>query len=167
MKKNQPYNPFLVAGYYGPEYFCDRETETAKIISALENDRNISLMSPRLEGHTWYVQAVLNRLFEYRKDINKPEIVFSAILELLEENTYGYQELLNAYSNVQVNLLRAIAKEKVIAQINSGDFISKYRLKNSSSINRALKKLTDNELIYKSEKGYTIYDRFLGLWLIK
>lgn len=375
MKKNQPYNPFLVAGYYGPEYFCDRETETAKIISALENDRNISLMSPRrygktgliqhafyrivekdtnavciyfdiystqnlndfvkifaesvlgkveggvektmkkfssffksfrpvlsydalsgqpelsvkieqenvaqslqevfsylkqsdkrcyiaidefqqvaeypekgteallrsyiqflpnvkfvfsgsrqhlmgeiflsakrpfyqstqimsldvidrgkyfqfanahfqknkftiteecfetiysqFEGHTWYVQAVLNRLFEYRKDINKPEIVFSAIVELLEENTYGYQELLNAYSNVQVNLLRAIAKEKVIAQINSGDFISKYRLKNSSSVSRALKKLTDNELIYKSEKGYTIYDRFLGLWLIK
>jgi len=68
---------------------------------------------------------------------------------------------------VQVNLLRAIAKEKVIAQINSGDFISKYRLKNSSSVSRALKKLTDNELIYKSEKGYTIYDRFLGLWLIK
>ncbi|MDR1698836.1 MAG: ATP-binding protein, partial [Prevotellaceae bacterium] len=40
MKKNPPYNPFLIAGYYSPEYFCDREPETAKLISALENDRN-------------------------------------------------------------------------------------------------------------------------------
>lgn len=375
MKKNKPHNPFLIAGYYSPEYFCDRENETAKIISALENDRNISLMSPRrfgktglihhvfyriaekdknavciyfdvystqnlndfvkifaesvlgkvdsnvektmkqfaaifknvrpvlsydalsgqpelsvkiepetvtnslqevfaylkqsnkrcyiaidefqqiaeypekgteallrsyiqflpnvkfifsgsrqhlmseiflsakrpfyqstqimsldainrenyfrfadthfqkngysitnecfdciyfkFEGHTWYVQAVLNRLYEYRKNIDNQDIVYYAIQELLEENTYGYQELLNAYSDVQVNLLRAIAKEKIVAQINSGDFISKYKLKNASSVSRALKKLTDNELIYKSEKGYFIYDRFLGLWLEK
>ena len=40
--KREPHNPFLIAGYYSPEYFCDREAETAKIISALENDRNIS-----------------------------------------------------------------------------------------------------------------------------
>ena len=121
----------------------------------------------QFEGHTWYVQAVLNRLFEYRKNIDKPDIVFYAIQELLEENAYGYQELMNAYSNIQVNLLRAIAKEKVVAQINSGNFISKYKLKNASSVSRALKKLTDNELIYKSEQGYMIYDRFLGLWLMK
>ena len=119
----------------------------------------------QFEGHTWYVQAVLNRLFEYRKNINTLDLMYDAIHELLEENTYGYQELLNAYSNVQVNLLRAIAKEKVVAQINSGDFITKYRLKNASSVSRALKKLTDNELVYKTEKGYIIYDRFLGLWL--
>ena len=121
----------------------------------------------QFEGHTWYVQAVLNRLYEYRKNIDKPDTVLYAIQELLEENTYSYQELLNAYSNVQVNLLRAIAKEKVVTQITSGDFIVKYRLKNASSISRVLKKLTENELIYKSEKGYIIYDRFLGLWLMK
>jgi hypothetical protein len=117
------------------------------------------------EGHTWYIQAVLNRLFEYRKNINKPDIVFYAIRQLLEENTYSYQGMLNAYSDIQINLLRAIAKETVVKQINSGDFIFKYRLKNSSSINRASKKLIENELVYKSEKGYIIYDRFLGLWL--
>ena len=117
------------------------------------------------EGHTWYIQAVLNRLYEYRKDINALETVYYALGELLEENAYGYQELLNAYSDVQINLLRAIAQEKLVTQISSGDFISKYRLKNASSVSRALKKLTDNELVYKSDKGYMIYDRFLGFWL--
>ena len=119
----------------------------------------------RFEGHTWYIQAVLNRLYEYRKNIDKLDIVYYAIGELLDENTYAYQELLNAYSDVQVNLLRAVAKEKVVTQINSGDFISNYNLKSSSSVSRALNKLMENELIYKSEKGYIVYDRFLGLWL--
>jgi AAA+ ATPase superfamily predicted ATPase len=117
------------------------------------------------EGHTWYVQAVLNRLYEYRKEIDKLDMVYYAIQELLDENTYSYQELMNAYTAIQVNLLRAIAKEKVVAQINSGDFISKYGLKNASSVSRTSKKLLENELIYKLEKGYVVYDRFLGLWL--
>lgn len=135
-----------------------------------KNDLTLSkscfeLIYNQFEGHTWYIQSILNRLFEYRKPIDQPEVVFYAIRELLEENTYAYQELLNAYSGVQVNLLKAIAKEKLVKQINSGDFIAKYKLKNASSISRALKKLMDNELVYKSEKGYLVYDRFLGLWL--
>ena len=44
--KDKPNNPFLIAGYHSPSYFCDRETETEKITSALVNDRNISLISP-------------------------------------------------------------------------------------------------------------------------
>jgi thymidine kinase len=124
-----------------------------------------NLIYSQFEGHTWYVQAILNRLYEYRENIDNSDIICRAIQELLDENTYSYQELLNAYSEVQVNLLKAIAKEKVVAQINSGDFISKYRLKNASSVSRALKSLMNNELIYKSEKGYVVYDRFLGLWL--
>jgi len=117
------------------------------------------------EGHTWYVQALLNRLYEYRKNIDEPEFVYYALHELLEENAYSYQELLNAYSSVQVNLLKAVAKEKMVQKINAGQFITKYGLKNVSSITRALNRLIDKELIYKSEKGYMVYDRFLGLWL--
>ena len=30
-------NPFLIVGYQGPEYFCDREKETEVILSALHN----------------------------------------------------------------------------------------------------------------------------------
>ncbi len=45
-------NPFLIAGYHSPAYFCDRERETEKIISALTNDRSISLISPRRIGKT-------------------------------------------------------------------------------------------------------------------
>ena len=44
-------NPFVVYGYKGPEYFCDRVAESNKICSALRNERNarIQLASANLQ----------------------------------------------------------------------------------------------------------------------
>jgi AAA+ ATPase superfamily predicted ATPase len=61
-------NPFLVAGYHSPAYFCDREAESAKIISALKNDRNISLISPRRIGKTGLIHHVFYLINEQDKD---------------------------------------------------------------------------------------------------
>ena len=36
-------NPFLIAGYEGGDYFCDRERETEKLIEAVNNGRNVTL----------------------------------------------------------------------------------------------------------------------------
>ncbi|GAB1415064.1 ATP-binding protein [Paludibacter sp.] len=60
--KDKPKNPFLIAGYHSPTYFCDREKETEKIISALTNDRNISLISPRRIGKTGLIHHVFYQL---------------------------------------------------------------------------------------------------------
>ena len=49
--ENYPYNPFLLSGYVSPEYFCDRVEETQKLISALRNGRNVTLISPRRMGN--------------------------------------------------------------------------------------------------------------------
>lgn len=116
------------------------------------------------EGHTWYIQAILNRLYSYRKS---PDIalVNRAIEEIIDESVYAYESLLSAYTTANINLLRAIAKEGCVREINSGDFISKHRLKAASSINSSLKKLIDKELVYKSKDGYIVYDRFMSIWL--
>ena len=45
-------NPFVTYGYKGLEYFCDREQETKSIITALHNERNITLVAPRRMGKT-------------------------------------------------------------------------------------------------------------------
>lgn len=62
-------NPFVIAGYHSPAYFCDRETETEKIISALTNDRNISLISPRRMGKTGLIHHVFYRLQKKDREI--------------------------------------------------------------------------------------------------
>lgn len=45
-------NPFLIAGYHSPEYFCDRLKETETITNALQNERNITLIAARRMGRT-------------------------------------------------------------------------------------------------------------------
>ncbi len=57
-------NPFFTLGYGGPEYFCDREKETAKLVEALTNGRNVALISPRRLGKTGLIQHVFHKLKE-------------------------------------------------------------------------------------------------------
>ena len=45
-------NPFITNGYAGPEYFCDREKETALLTDFLTNGNNVALISPRRIGKT-------------------------------------------------------------------------------------------------------------------
>ncbi|GHT88593.1 hypothetical protein FACS189474_4100 [Bacteroidia bacterium] len=57
-------NPFLLTGYEGPEYFCNRKLETQKITEALTNGRNITLISPRRMGKTGLIHHVFHTLEE-------------------------------------------------------------------------------------------------------
>ena len=52
----KPNNPFLISGYYSPEFFCDREQETGTILDALHNGRNVALIAPRRMGKTGLVR---------------------------------------------------------------------------------------------------------------
>jgi len=58
----KPENPFIVSGYYSPEYFCNREKEAGKIINALLNGRNITLFSIRRLGKTGLIDHIFHNL---------------------------------------------------------------------------------------------------------
>lgn len=55
-------NPFILIGYQGPEFFCDREKETAKLVSWIENGSNVTLMAPRRYGKTGLIHNVFYHL---------------------------------------------------------------------------------------------------------
>ena len=57
-------NPFVVYGYKGAEYFCDRQKETEKMISTLHNERNITLVAPRRMGKTGLIHHVFQQMEE-------------------------------------------------------------------------------------------------------
>lgn len=116
------------------------------------------------DGHTWYIQTLLNRLYGYA---GNPDIgmVDYAIGEVVAESTYTYENLLAAYPASNIRLLKAIAKAGCVREINSGDFITEYRLRAASSVNSALKRLINREMVYKTADGYIVYDRFMAIWL--
>lgn len=79
-------------------------------------------------GHTWYVQVLLNCLYGYSEPIDG-KLINYAIEEVIAESTYTYENLLVAYTATSVKLLKAIAKAKCVKEINSGEFIAEYKLK--------------------------------------
>lgn len=51
-------NPFILRGYAGEKYFCDRKHETKDLITDLRAGNNVTLIAPRRIGKTGLVQHV-------------------------------------------------------------------------------------------------------------
>lgn len=128
------------------------------------DEQTFGYLYDAFDGHTWYIQTLLNRLYSYPE---KPDIrmVDYAVVEVVAESTYTYENLLAAYPASNIRLLKAIAKSGCVKEINSGDFVAAYKLRAASSVNSALKRLIDREMVYKTPDGYIVYDRFLAVWL--
>ena len=56
MKTAKPSTPFPSVGYYGPEYFCDREGETETLISNIKGGQSTTLVSFRRIGKTGLIK---------------------------------------------------------------------------------------------------------------
>ena len=121
----------------------------------------------RFDGHTWYVQYVMNRIYDVTPVDGVADVsrVGSAIEYILGVNHVTYQTILANYSERQRSLLIAVAKEGRVKGILSSAFINKYRLNSSSSVQGALKPLIDNETVIRDGEEYYVGNRFFSLWL--
>ncbi len=119
----------------------------------------------RFEGHTWYVQCVMNRLYEEEMKVDIVSQVNEAIIFILRGREPQYESLTRFFTSNQLNLLRAIAADGVVAQPTSSEFLKKHGLPGASSVKVALKALEDKDIIYHRKDGYIVYDRFMALWL--
>lgn len=121
----------------------------------------------QFDGHTWYVQYILNLLYSVAPAVITQQEVNNAIVHILQREQDLFQTTYDKLTDNQAALLVAIAREGVVNAINAGDFIRKYSLKGTSSVNKALAYLIDKELAYQTPQGYIIYNRFFGFWLKK
>lgn len=61
------FNPFILSGYRGATYFCNREKETKLLVQYIENQVNVSLFAFRRLGKTGLIKHVFASL---KKDKN-------------------------------------------------------------------------------------------------
>ena len=54
-------NPFVLNGYIGKEYFCDREHEVQKLLEHISNGVNVTLVSPRRVGKTGLIEHLFHQ----------------------------------------------------------------------------------------------------------
>ena len=117
-----------------------------------------------VDGQTWYVQDILNRLYQNGREITINEI--NAVMkELVNEQEVAFCNYYESLTDNQALLLSAIACEKQTPSVLSQEFISKYSLPAASSVSLALKTLLQREFVYKYNNKYIVYDRFFGMWL--
>ena len=94
-------NPFITSGYEGPEYFCDREEETVKLIRMLTNGNNVVLMSPRRMGKT----GLLYHAFQQEKIVRE---YHTFIIDIY--STKNLNDLVAEMGRVILNTLQSRSK---------------------------------------------------------
>ena len=60
-------NPFVLKGYAGPAYFCDREEDKTTLINAIKNQQDITLFAYRRLGKSALIHHVFHHI---KKDYN-------------------------------------------------------------------------------------------------
>ena len=121
------------------------------------------------EGHTWFVQMVMNELFAITPSSSTctHDMINEAIQNVVMVQESTYKETLSRIPSKQKMLLQALAKEGIANNITSAKFIKKYSLQSASSVQAAAKMLLKNDIITKNNNQYRIYDFFFSQWLSK
>lgn len=119
------------------------------------------------EGHTFYVQKTMNESFSNTmpdEECSMETIQFS-LQSVLDGNASLYKDYLSRLTLNQKTFLYAVAKDWWATQITSSSFIKRHKLASASSVQNAVRKLKEEELIVEDGKRYRVSDRFFAMWI--
>lgn len=123
----------------------------------------------RFEGITWYMQRVLNGLYSITLPGStcSTDMIDGVIDSILQANEFTYQSMLFQLPLKQKELLVAISKAGKAQNITSTDFVRRYHLSSTSSVQSAIKGLLEKNFVTSTFGVYEVYDRFFAMWLIR
>lgn len=119
------------------------------------------------KGHTFYMQKTFNEVFA-DTSVNEEcsgKKIKAAISVLVDSYDTIFREILSNVPEKQKELLYAIAIDGEASSITSSAFIRRHRLSSASSVQSAVKKLLEKDLVTVGHKVYSISDRFLHFGL--
>ncbi|MEO8147405.1 MAG: ATP-binding protein [Bacteroidia bacterium] len=102
-------NPFPIAGYLSPEYFCDRDNEKKRLVAAIKNQRNLTLISQRRMGKT----GLINHVFHFLKRDRSFALFYFDILSttnLTDFTKLFAKTVVGKIDSTPVNFFKSIGK---------------------------------------------------------
>ena len=121
----------------------------------------------KFEGTTYCLQKMMHEAFvdcELGSTCNRT-LLDKTFANMLEEAHENISKLLGTLTEQQKNALYAIAREGRAERVLSAAFIKKHALASSSSMQSAVKKLTEMELIAANGNAYSVSDIVMRLYI--
>ena len=119
------------------------------------------------KGHTYYIQKTFNEAFSDTLPGEKCTLdtLNQTIDNLIAGNATIFREILSNIPEKQKELLYAIARDGEAERITSSEFLKKHSLSSASSIQSAIKKLIEKELVTELNKKYSVTDKLFAMWI--
>ncbi len=144
--------------------FIKRKFRQKKV--SIEKDA-LELIMEWTRGHTYYTQYLCNKLYNSADRNIDEKFAYIAMKNILKENEHIYYGFRSLLTDLQFNVLKAIAKEGSEDEPTSKRFIGGHQLGAPSSVKLAISALIDKEMVYEESGAYWVYDVFLSRWLEK
>lgn len=128
---------------------------------------NVEKVYNLFKGHTYYIQKTFNEAYADTQEGSECTltVIQAAIDNMIATNDTIFREILSNIPEKQKELLYAIAKEGEVEQITSAKFIKRHSLTSASSVQSAIKKLLEKDLITEINKVFSVTDKLFAMWI--
>ncbi|MCB0458228.1 MAG: hypothetical protein KDC91_10835, partial [Flavobacteriaceae bacterium] len=164
-KKSMPFYKFgeilflpKIDNKHWSSFIVKRFKKTGKSISL----KNASKIAAMVDNHPYFVQQLANTIWISTHEKCGEDEIEKGLKNLLNQYDLIFSRELDGLSNLQLNLLKAIANNE--EKLSSKDTIKKYDLSSSASVNRSKEALIQKEIIDTFQQKITFLDPLFKIW---
>jgi hypothetical protein len=120
------------------------------------------------EDHPYYTQLLCHILWDRKREEKRiaKEDVHQGVQEIFLRESHAFHDLWDLLPIKARQLLVALAKEESSrVQLYSNDFLQKHNLGSASSVQRAVARLLEEEILEKVDGEYQYTDVFFKRWV--
>jgi uncharacterized protein len=136
-------------------------SNTARSISQEMAEKLVDIV----KGQPYYVQQLAHITWENTETAADDKIIDLALEELINTNSIFYESETENLSNMQINLLKAIASG--VSQLTSAQVLLDYNLGTSGNVIKNQRILEKREFLNKKATGYEFEDPVFEIWFRK
>lgn len=126
--------------------------------------KNAALIANTVDNHPYFVQQLANAIWMVTQKECTQKEMNRGLQNLLDQYDLLFSKEIDGLSNLQLNLLKAIAMGE--HQFSSKSTIKKYKLSSSATVNRSKEALVQKEIIDTFQERMAFLDPLFRIWFL-